>query len=38
MTMQDIILKKKYGGELSRDELDFFISGYVKNEIPDYQV
>ncbi len=38
MRMYDIIHKKRFGGELTEAELEFFISGYVKGEIPDYQV
>ncbi|MDE7044760.1 MAG: pyrimidine-nucleoside phosphorylase, partial [Acetatifactor sp.] len=38
MRMYDIIMKKRNGGELSRDEIDFFVEGYTKGEIPDYQV
>lgn len=38
MRMYDIIMKKRDGGTLSREEFHFFISGYVKGEIPDYQV
>ena len=38
MLMVDIIRKKRDGGRLSKEEIDFFISGYVKGEIPDYQV
>jgi len=37
MRMIDIILKKRNGGELSREEIAFFINGYVKDQIPDYQ-
>jgi pyrimidine-nucleoside phosphorylase len=36
--MYDIIMKKRNGGELSKEEIDFFIGGYTKGEIPDYQV
>jgi len=36
--MYDIIMKKRNGGELSREEIDFFVNGYTKGEIPDYQV
>ncbi len=36
--MVDIIRKKRDGGKLSKEEIDFFINGYVKGEIPDYQV
>ncbi len=38
MRIIDIIQKKKYGGKLSKEEIDFFIKGYVEGDIPDYQV
>lgn len=37
MRMYDIIRKKRDGGELTAQEIKFFIDGYVKGEIPDYQ-
>ncbi len=37
MRMYDIIQKKREGLELSVDEIKFFVSGYTKGEIPDYQ-
>lgn len=37
MRMYDIIKKKRDGGELSREEIAFFITGYVDGSIPDYQ-
>lgn len=37
MRMYDIIKKKRDGGVLSREEIEFFIHGYVNGEIPDYQ-
>ena len=37
MRMFDIIKKKRDGGELSEKEIAWFIDGYVKGEIPDYQ-
>ena len=37
MNPVEIIKKKRNGGELSGEEIEFFISGYVKGEIPDYQ-
>jgi pyrimidine-nucleoside phosphorylase len=37
MQMIDLIEKKRDGGELSRDEIDFFVQGYTADEIPDYQ-
>ena len=33
----DIIAKKRDGLELASDELKFFIDGYTKGDIPDYQ-
>jgi pyrimidine-nucleoside phosphorylase len=37
MRMVDIIIKKRDKYELSREEIEFFIQGYTKGEIPDYQ-
>ena len=37
MRMFDIIRKKRDGLELSEKEIQWFINGYVKGEIPDYQ-
>ena len=34
----DIIDKKRYGGELNKEEIDYFISAYTKGELPDYQI
>ena len=36
--MNDIIFKKREGGKLSKDEIDWLITGYVAGDIPDYQV
>ena len=36
--MYEIISKKRDGQELGREEIAFVISGYVKGDIPDYQV
>jgi len=33
----DIIIHKRDGLELSREEIEFFIKGYTSGEIPDYQ-
>lgn len=38
MRFVDLIEKKKAGQALSREEIHFFIDGYVKERIPDYQV
>ena len=35
--MNDIIYKKREGGKLSKDEIEYFIKGYVAGDIPDYQ-
>lgn len=38
MRMYDVIMKKRNGGELSKEEICFFVNGYTVGEIPDYQV
>ncbi|MFP4563546.1 MAG: pyrimidine-nucleoside phosphorylase [Spirochaetia bacterium] len=38
MRITDIIHKKRGGEELSREEIEFFVTGYVGDEIPDYQI
>ncbi|AGK97563.1 pyrimidine-nucleoside phosphorylase [Clostridium pasteurianum] len=38
MRMVDLINKKKEGKALSKDEIEFIVSGYVKGSIPDYQM
>lgn len=38
MNIIQIIEKKKFQQELTKEEIDFFIKGYVKDEIPDYQI
>ncbi len=37
MRMYDIIAEKRDGRELTLPEIQFFIDGYVRGEIPDYQ-
>ncbi|MFB3813178.1 MAG: thymidine phosphorylase [Terriglobales bacterium] len=37
MRIVDIIRKKRDGRELTRSEIEFFISGYTAGDIPDYQ-
>lgn len=37
MTMYDMIHKKREGEKLSQEEISYFIDGYTKGEIPDYQ-
>lgn len=38
MRMVDVIEKKRDGHTLSKEEIEFVINGYVKQEIPDYQI
>ncbi|MBR0356740.1 MAG: thymidine phosphorylase, partial [Clostridia bacterium] len=38
MRIVDIIEKKRDGGELTREEIEELILGYVKEQVPDYQV
>lgn len=38
MRVVDIIIKKKQGLELTKEEIHYIIDGYVKGEIPDYQI
>lgn len=37
MRMYDLIMKKRNGDSLTREEIAFFIDGYVRGTIPDYQ-
>lgn len=37
MSIREIIEKKRDGGELSREEIESLIFGYVEGRIPDYQ-
>ncbi len=36
--MIDLIEKKRSGGELTKEEIEFFVTGYTEDTIPDYQV
>lgn len=38
MRMYDLIMKKRNGGQLSREEIEFMVGGFTKGEIPDYQM
>ena len=38
MRPYDVILKKRRGEELSRDEITFFVDGFTRGDIPDYQM
>ncbi|MGC8781362.1 MAG: thymidine phosphorylase, partial [Anaerolineae bacterium] len=37
MRIVDIITKKRDGGELTREEIETFVRGYVNGDVPDYQ-
>ncbi|MDU2123500.1 MAG: pyrimidine-nucleoside phosphorylase [Clostridium celatum] len=37
MRMYDLIMKKRKGEELTKEEINFFVDGFTKGEIPDYQ-
>lgn len=36
--MYDLIIKKRNGGEHTREELRFIVDGFTKGDIPDYQM
>ncbi len=38
MRMYDIIMKKRNGLALTKEEINFMVEGYTKGEIPDYQM
>ena len=37
MRAVDVIIRKRDGHELTREELGFFVGGFARGEIPDYQ-
>ena len=37
MRAVDVITRKRDGLELTREEIDFFVGGFARGEIPDYQ-
>jgi pyrimidine-nucleoside phosphorylase len=37
MRAVDVIAKKRDGGVLTKEEISFFVDGYTRDEIPDYQ-
>ena len=37
MQAVDVIAKKRDGGELSQEEIEFFVQGFTQGQIPDYQ-
>lgn len=38
MAPYDIIMKKRDGGVLTKDEIEYMVFGFTKGEIPDYQM
>ena len=38
MRMYDLIMKKRNGGKLSKEEIIYMTEGYTKGDIPDYQM
>lgn len=38
MRMYDLIMKKRNGGSLSKEEIEFMITGFTAGTIPDYQM
>ena len=38
MRAVDLIRKKRDSGELSREEINFLVTGYTRGDIPDYQM
>ena len=38
MTMYDIIDKKRHGNILNKEEIEYFVHGYINEKIPDYQM
>lgn len=38
MRMYDLIIKKRNGEKLTREEIQYFVDGFTSGEIPDYQV
>ncbi|MBQ3794204.1 MAG: thymidine phosphorylase, partial [Lachnospiraceae bacterium] len=38
MRMYDLIMKKRNGESLSKEEIQFMVEGFTKGDIPDYQM
>src|SRR4051812_37687397 len=37
-SIPDLLEHKRWGGRLTRDELELLVGGYVRGDVPDYQV
>ncbi|NLL77503.1 MAG: pyrimidine-nucleoside phosphorylase [Clostridiales bacterium] len=38
MRMYDLIMKKRNGGKLTKEEIDYMVNGFTCGKIPDYQM
>ena len=38
MRMYDLIIKKRNGLSLTKEEIEFMVNGFTQGEIPDYQM
>ena len=38
MRLYDLILKKRNGGVLTKEEMEYLVDGFTKGQIPDYQM
>ena len=38
MRMYDLIMKKRNGGKLTKEEIEYMVQGFTAGEIPDYQM
>lgn len=38
MRAYDVIMKKRNGHKLKKEEIEFMVNGYLKNDVPDYQM
>ncbi len=38
MRMYDLIMKKRNGGKLTKEEIEYMVSGFTDGQIPDYQM
>ena len=38
MRMYDLILKKRNGGKLNKEEIEYIVQGFINEEVKDYQM